>query len=433
MGKRLLLADDSITIQKVVEITLADEGYELVFASNGDEALLAAQTKRPDLILADVFMPGLDGYQLCEQIRSDPAFAGVPVLLLAGTFEPFDKERAKQVGAAGWVSKPFSSQTLIDEVEHALTLAQGQAPQWKAEPSKSPAESMLNTFERAAATDFAPKGRTESSPDPSPATPAPEFETAPQFEATPQFEAAPVPEKHTEEFTAESTSTDFGAGGREDFTFADFGTDTAAVSTPAVDLPKGDTFPPPLDPDFSFTPAAEQEHTDFAAPDEPVAGLAQADFPFTAPAPEAELPADSGFAGGTDEEVDLGAELPSLDEFTAPAPAAPEFEDAGAAVEGVKPEAISPAYAAGGIIDLRAEDIVAEGRYAATPARVEARAAYLSDAELERIVERVASSVIERLATPIMEKVVWEVVPDLAESMIREEMDKIKHRAAADN
>jgi hypothetical protein len=109
--------------------------------------------------------------------------------------------------------------------------------------------------------------------------------------------------------------------------------------------------------------------------------------------------------------------LPSLDEF------APPKTGATATTTEEKPDI------AQGVIELQEEDIVAEGKYAATKSRVEARAAYLSDAELERIVERVAVSVIERLATPVMEKVVWEVVPDLAESMIREEMEKIKRHA----
>lgn len=154
MGKRLLLADDSITIQKVVEITFADKDYELDLAGNGDDALKSAQTTCPDLILADVFMPGLDGYQICERIKNNPDLTGVPVLLLAGTFEPFDEQRAEQVGAAGWISKPFTSQALIDKVEQTLAKTTEQEQQWQGKPSKSPSDSMLNAFEQVAATEF---------------------------------------------------------------------------------------------------------------------------------------------------------------------------------------------------------------------------------------------------------------------------------------
>src|SRR5687768_12635744 len=93
MPKTLLLADDSATIQKVVNITFANEDFKIVAASNGEDALAQARAHRPDVVLADVVMPKRNGYDLCEAIKSDPALKGVPVLLLAGTFEPFDENR----------------------------------------------------------------------------------------------------------------------------------------------------------------------------------------------------------------------------------------------------------------------------------------------------------------------------------------------------
>ncbi|MBW6513000.1 MAG: response regulator [Desulfuromonadaceae bacterium] len=123
MGKKLLLADDSITIQKVVGITFAHEDYVLTIVDNGDDALQKAQADRPDLILADVYMPGKNGYELCSAIKQDPSLAGVPVLLLAGTFEPFDEGKAKACGADAWIPKPFESQALIDQVEALLSAA----------------------------------------------------------------------------------------------------------------------------------------------------------------------------------------------------------------------------------------------------------------------------------------------------------------------
>jgi CheY-like chemotaxis protein len=119
MGKTLLLADDSVTIQKVVGITFASEDFDLVTVDNGDEALRRAIEIRPDLILADVGMPGLDGYELCGEIRKHPDLAHVPVLLLTGTFEIFDEQRAQAVGASAYISKPFEAKALVDQV-HAL-------------------------------------------------------------------------------------------------------------------------------------------------------------------------------------------------------------------------------------------------------------------------------------------------------------------------
>ncbi len=125
MPKKILLADDSLTIQKVVELTFSDSGYELVCVSNGQKALEHIQQDRPDLVLADVVMPEKNGYEVCEAIKSSPATARIPVILLSGTFEPFDRERAERIGADAIVSKPFDSQQLIAQVE--LLLDRGPA------------------------------------------------------------------------------------------------------------------------------------------------------------------------------------------------------------------------------------------------------------------------------------------------------------------
>src|SRR6266536_796110 len=120
MPKKILLADDSLTIQKVVELTFSDSGYELVCVSNGQKALDRIQQDRPDLVLADVVMPEKNGYEVCEAIKSNPATARIPVMLLSGTFEPFDRERAERIGADAIVSKPFDSQQLLAQVEALL-------------------------------------------------------------------------------------------------------------------------------------------------------------------------------------------------------------------------------------------------------------------------------------------------------------------------
>ncbi|MEW6214642.1 MAG: response regulator [Nitrospirota bacterium] len=120
MAHRLLLADDSITIQKVVELILADEGFEIKATNNGAEALSVIPSFKPDIVLADIEMPKINGYQLCEKIKQDPSMRGMPVILLAGAFEPIDKELAKQVKADDFVIKPFESQELIGKIRAAL-------------------------------------------------------------------------------------------------------------------------------------------------------------------------------------------------------------------------------------------------------------------------------------------------------------------------
>ncbi|MCA1797437.1 MAG: response regulator [Geobacteraceae bacterium] len=433
MGKRLLLADDSVTIQKVVEITFADKDYELDLASNGDEALQKAQNLRPDLILADVFMPGLDGYQLCEQIKNMSEMAAVPVLLLAGTFEPFDEERAGQVGAAGWISKPFASQALVDKVEQVLAEVAEQEQEWQTTPSKSPADSMLNAFEQASATAFGSGRSDELSAEDTRSAPV-------SGPASDGEKTAPADPRHQEKGTS-----DFATGEREDFSFEDLASADATPPEPAQEethpdasvspepdlTPLDETPSIPAD-DFSFTPAEPEPAVKSAPADAPPADpFAEAEQSSDIPADEKSTSAPQDFSFSVDiDKTDTEPELPDLDEFTAPAPEAeiPPLDT------GVQQEAEHAATSAGAdVIELQEDDIVAEGKYAATPSRVEARAAYLSDEELERIVERVAGSVIERLATPLMEKVVWEVVPDLAESMIREEMQKIRQHADVSN
>ncbi|MEJ2683084.1 MAG: response regulator [Candidatus Sulfobium sp.] len=126
MAHKLLLADDSITIQKVVELVLAEEDFEIKSVSNGEDALEAVDTFSPDIMLADVDMPKMNGYQLCEKIKQDPRTSHVPVILLAGAFEPIDDELAEKVGADDSIIKPFESQELISKLNAVLTMASAE-------------------------------------------------------------------------------------------------------------------------------------------------------------------------------------------------------------------------------------------------------------------------------------------------------------------
>lgn len=120
MGYKLLLADDSITIQKVVELILSEEDYSITSVNNGEDALEIAKKDKPDIILADIIMPKIDGYQLCERVKQDPDLMTVPVLLLAGAYESFDSTRASAVGADDYIIKPFESQELIKKVKDCI-------------------------------------------------------------------------------------------------------------------------------------------------------------------------------------------------------------------------------------------------------------------------------------------------------------------------
>jgi CheY-like chemotaxis protein len=120
---KLLLADDSVTIQKVVQLTFADEGIDVSIAGDGDMAMLKFLESEPDIVLADVHMPGLNGYQVCERIKENGD--SVPVVLLVGSFEPFDTEEANRVGADGFLTKPFQSIRQLVEVVSNLLASRG--------------------------------------------------------------------------------------------------------------------------------------------------------------------------------------------------------------------------------------------------------------------------------------------------------------------
>lgn len=122
MGSRILLADDSITIQKVVNLTFADEGIEVVAVSNGDTAERRLAEVNPDLVLADIFMPGKNGYELCEYIKRSAQFSKVPVVLLIGAFEPFNEAEARRVHADAHLTKPFESRTLVETVRKLINV-----------------------------------------------------------------------------------------------------------------------------------------------------------------------------------------------------------------------------------------------------------------------------------------------------------------------
>jgi len=114
--KRILVADDSVTIQKVIALTFADEPYEVQSVGTGAEALELVKGWQPDIVLADVIMPQMNGYELCKAVKQQGETSAIPVLLLAGTFEAFDEEEARSVGADDFITKPFESGELIEKV-----------------------------------------------------------------------------------------------------------------------------------------------------------------------------------------------------------------------------------------------------------------------------------------------------------------------------
>jgi CheY-like chemotaxis protein len=123
---RLLLADDSLTIQKVVALTFAAEDVAIEAVTDGNQAIEKARATLPDIVLADVFMPECNGYEVCAAIKSDSKLAGIPVVLLVGTFEPFDEVEASRVNCDAYLTKPFDTSELI-QIVHSLVRRKGSA------------------------------------------------------------------------------------------------------------------------------------------------------------------------------------------------------------------------------------------------------------------------------------------------------------------
>jgi len=384
MSGTILLADDSLTIQKVVELTFADTNYRVVAVSSGDELLDKLGDSQPDLIICDVIMPGKDGYEVCQQIKSSSEWLHLPVILLTGTFEPFDRDRAIAAGCSEIITKPFEARKLVDTVERLIGGPDVQTP----EPDDGPA--------MADDEDVWPE---EATPIDAP-TEAEEEEFGTQLSA---------PEVNEEGI--EFTTTGFAemeAAGQD-------GTDPPAETGDDDGLEY--EFGVPESPDFEDTtpsagppppPADVAAHTvkidmasvedDAAAPDDQL----QLD------APEAEV--DEGYV---EEERDTDSDFSA--EAAPEAPAASEDEP----VE-------TPPEEEGGGETFTDEPSMADTSPVDPPSEpTDGDAAGMPLTLTEEDIDRIAHRVIE-LAADRIEQIAWEVVPDMAEIVVRQRIRELE-------
>lgn len=358
MSKTILLADDSVTIQKVIELTFMDQDCEVVAVSTGDDAVKQLDEMTPDLVIADVHMPGANGYEVARQ--SKELHPGVPVLLLVGTFEPFDEAEMAASGADSHLKKPFDSQELLQLVERLMESAEAAAPEVPAEPAPGP----------------------RPVPEPASAEPSP----APVAEAGPT--EVPAPEAIGAE-TVRLDSLDLEGG---DLSLGD-----AVESAPVEAVEAGAELP--HDATWSkldLEAVAEEEEpsksTEVEAPadatplSERDAEGVQATEPFRLSEPESE---------GFSLEPEPATETPE------PTP-----------VQAVPPEPVTAAPSS--------EEPAQEP--AAPSASAAAAATGLSDQDVERIARRVAELVGEQA----VKEVAWEIVPDLAEVVIKDRIQQLE-------
>ena len=137
MTHTLLLADDSVTIQRVIELTFADEDVQVVAVSDGDQAIARLESAPPDIVLADIGMPGKNGYEVAKYVKQSPRLSHIPVVLLTGAFEPVDQARAAEVGCDGVLAKPFEPQLVIGRVKELLASEVPVAPAAPVAPAEA--------------------------------------------------------------------------------------------------------------------------------------------------------------------------------------------------------------------------------------------------------------------------------------------------------
>jgi CheY-like chemotaxis protein len=423
MKRRILLADDSVTIQKVIELTFMDEDYEVRAVSNGDEAVRLLPELKPDFVIADVHMPGANGYEVCR--RSKASRSDVPVLLLVGTFEPFDEAQARAVGADSHLKKPFDSQELLQRVEELLAAKPAAAPAPAAGPTPT------GVADWAAQPTPSALPLSDWTAEPRPAPPA----AAPAAPAVPDWMAQPA-------------QPSFGAD-----TEPGLGAASIPQSTPQ-------SAPQPI-PQFAEEPSwgsfeLEPEPSPFAVPPPAPAALEPFDHE-----PSFSLEPDPGYQVAAEPVFSLEQNEPSFaireDVFSAPselsfdeapqdryapeepAPVANEFNWAPEPEPAAQPEPAlhfaEPEAAAPPAWDVPEPEPVyppAPGQpaYEPSPAahagHAESHAGNgngrLSDDEVDRIARRV----VELLGDRAVRDVAWEVIPDMAEVIIRDRLRELE-------
>lgn len=118
--KRILIVDDEPIMLETLRFALEKEGYACAVATDGEEAIAAVSASPPDLVLLDVMMPGLNGYQVCRYVKESPSLRLIPVLLLTARAQERDRAMGMRIGADAYITKPFAMGTLLDLVRQYL-------------------------------------------------------------------------------------------------------------------------------------------------------------------------------------------------------------------------------------------------------------------------------------------------------------------------
>jgi CheY-like chemotaxis protein len=411
----LLLADDSVTIQRVIELTFAEQGMRVVSVGDGESAIARMTAERPDIVLADVGMRRVDGYQVAAHMKGTPALAQVPVLLLTGAFEPIDEERARRAGCDGVLVKPFEPRQLLAQVR-ALLSGQRPADLWPADMPRVDTRPARSGPPPAAPADGSHRPPPPAQPlELSPPRSAPAFDTMPEpgpVSSAPPAEAAF--ELGLDDLDLAFSRLDpVAAPGKLDAeTVSDFQRDIHELRSAAPDEPREPVASAPShfaeDMDWDLparAPEPEPVSLVEAPPPPPLEPLEEF-IPPPSPAPPPSVPEPKP------EPVPVvfvppPAPVPVPPPAPAPPPPPPPPPPPQAAPP-QPPHTLASAFSA----LLAAEQTQPQLRPSA------AGSPALSDAAVEEVVKRVV--------TRMTDEVVRKVVLETAERLIREEIDRIK-------
>ncbi len=351
-GRKLLLADDSATIQKVIDLTFADEGVRVVAVGTGQEAIDQLPELEPDIVLADIHMPAPNGYQVCEYVKTNEKLKHIPVMLLVGSFEPFDEAEARRVGADDILTKPFQSiRRLIDRVGALVSsppVVEKERPTAELPKVEEPEEEVLmDTHELEVTT----------------------------ADTLPLAEALREPEQKVEQPVAATGSLP-----REETMEPETRSDSHGDADVLLDLGE-----------YEPTHAAADDEFVLELDDEVAPAPARA---FVEPEVKETVAAAAGYESTYQPEVH-----PSFAE-TQEVPYASHVEEAAVVepeLEVIYAEPVSPAARGGSV----------------TP-----------DHLTPEMIDAIARRVVELMSDKVVREVAWEVVPDLAELLIKEQLEQ---------
>lgn len=164
MTRKILVADSSPAVHRLVELMFSPEGIDVVAVDDGEQAIERVPVERPDVVLADISTPRRDGYEVATFVRNHPQLAHVPVLLLAGAFEPVDDARVAQARCAGVLVKPFDPQQVVARVRSLIAAADGHAASSPRATSEERPPSADRRWGDGRASDASPRRRATGSP-----------------------------------------------------------------------------------------------------------------------------------------------------------------------------------------------------------------------------------------------------------------------------